>query len=90
MKRGWNLSASAICKESVKLASGLPVSPPKAAFIVSVSRDLFISGIKIMVLPVFAGANALWFVMPVTVFLAMFYTMNRIKNYIKALSEKVI
>ena len=39
---------------------------PKAAFIVSVARGLVVSGIMIYLLPVVAGADALWFAMPIT------------------------
>lgn len=58
---------------------------PKAAFIVSVSRGLLISGLLIMALPVLAGADFLWLAMPVTELLVMFYTVSAMKKYTKAL-----
>ncbi len=58
---------------------------PMAAFIVSVSRGFFISGIMIMVLPVIAGADFLWFAMPITELLVMFYTAGAMRKYTKAL-----
>lgn len=61
---------------------------PKAAFIVSVSRGLVISGILILVLPVIARADALWFAMPITELLVMFYAVSRIRTYTKKLPEK--
>lgn len=39
---------------------------PKASFLVSVSRGALISGILICILPALAGANAIWFAMPIT------------------------
>ncbi|MDO4554730.1 MAG: MATE family efflux transporter [Lachnospiraceae bacterium] len=39
---------------------------PKSSFFVSVARGMVISGILIMTLPAIAGANAIWFAMPVT------------------------
>lgn len=54
---------------------------PKAAFIVSVSRGLLISGIMILLLPVIGGADALWFAMPLTELVVMFYVAGRIKKY---------
>ncbi len=39
---------------------------PAASFVISVSRGAVISGIFIYVLPAVAGANAIWFAMPLT------------------------
>ncbi len=39
---------------------------PKVSFFVSVARGLVISGMLILMLPVLAGADALWFAMPIT------------------------
>ncbi len=61
------------------------VMQPKAAFIVSVARGLVISGILIMVLPILAGADSLWFAMPITEFLVMIYAATTIRKYTKAL-----
>lgn len=39
---------------------------PKAAFIVSVARGFVLSGILIYLLPAVAGADSIWFAMPIT------------------------
>ena len=39
---------------------------PKAAFIVSVARGFVLSGILIYILPAAAGADSIWFAMPIT------------------------
>lgn len=61
---------------------------PKAAFIVSVSRGLVVSGIMIMILPVIAGEDFLWFAMPVTELLVMVYTVGAMIKYTKALAHR--
>lgn len=58
---------------------------PGAAFIVSVFRGLFISGIMILILPIIAGSDSLWLAMPVTELLVMFYAVSRINKYTKML-----
>lgn len=58
---------------------------PKASFIVSVGRGLVISGILILVLPVAAGADALWLAMPLTELLMAVYVAVSIQRYTKAL-----
>ena len=60
---------------------------PKASFIVSVSRGLVISGILILLLPVAAGASALWLAMPITELLVAVYVAASIRKYTKALPE---
>ncbi len=60
---------------------------PKAAFIVSVSRGFFISGILIMFLPLFFAPDAIWFSMPVTELLVAFYAVFMISRYTKNLSN---
>ena len=60
---------------------------PKASFIVSVSRGLVISGILILLLPVAAGASALWLAMPITELLVAVYVVASIQKYTKALPE---
>lgn len=60
---------------------------PKAAFIVSVFRGLVISGILIMILPVIAGANALWLAMPITELLVMLYAVHRMREYTGELKD---
>ena len=57
----------------------------KAAFIVSVARGLVISGILIMVLPALVSADTIWFAMPITELLVMFYAATAIRKYTKAL-----
>ena len=39
---------------------------PRASFFVSVFRGVLVSGLLIWFLPLFMGAGALWFAMPVT------------------------
>ena len=56
-----------------------------AAFIVSVSRGFFISGIMIMVLPVIAGADFLWFAMPITELAGHVLPAGAMRKYTKAL-----
>ena len=54
---------------------------PRAAFIVSVARGLGISGVLIMLLPLVAGADALWFAMPITELLVAVYAAATIRKY---------
>lgn len=49
------------------------IMKPAYAFTVSVSRGLIISGILIFLLPAAAGANTLWFAMPLTELLVAVY-----------------
>ena len=60
---------------------------PKAAFAVSVSRGLVISGILILLLPVAVNADALWFAMPVTELLVSVYAASAMKKYTDALPK---
>lgn len=60
---------------------------PKAAFVVSVSRGFFISGVMIMVLPAIAGAEALWFAMPITELLVIFYAVSRMKKHTQSFAK---
>ncbi len=64
---------------------------PQAAFTVSISRGLIVSGILILLLPVVAGANSIWFAMPLTELLVAIYAVYMIVRYTKQLStaEKV-
>lgn len=59
---------------------------PKTSFVVSVSRGAVISGILICILPAVAGANAIWFAMPVTELLVAVYVIMRMVQYTKAIS----
>lgn len=56
---------------------------PKAAFIVSVSRGLVVSGIFIFLLPLLAGADSIWFSMPLTELLVAVYVVRKIMRYIR-------
>ncbi len=58
-----------------------------AAFVVSVTRGLVISGILIMVLPALVSADAIWFAMPITELLVMIYAALAIRKYTNALPE---
>ena len=58
-----------------------------AAFIVSVTRGLVISGILILVLPAVTGAQSLWFAMPITELLTMFCSASAIRKYTAALPD---
>lgn len=60
---------------------------PGAAFYVSVFRGCIISGILIMLLPIVAGADSIWFAMPVTELLVAIYAVLMMNKYTRALSE---
>lgn len=62
------------------------VLKPKAAFIVSVSRGLVVSGIFIFLLPALAGADAIWYSMPFTELMVAVYVVWMIMRYTKQLS----
>ncbi len=57
----------------------------KAAFIVSVARGLVVGGVLIMALPALAGADSLWFAIPVTELLVMLYAASATVKYTRAL-----
>ena len=59
---------------------------PMASFIVSVARGALVSGMLIYILPAVAGANAVWFAMPITELLVAVYVILTIARYTKALS----
>ena len=61
---------------------------PKTAFTVSVSRGFIVSGILIMLLPVLAGADSVWFAMPITELLVAIYAVYMIFKYTKAMSNE--
>ena len=61
---------------------------PRAAFVVSVSRGCIVSGLLIMLLPLFAGANSIWFAMPITEALVAVYAVRNIIKYTKSLSDR--
>lgn len=64
------------------------IMEPKAAFIVSIARGLVISGILILILPVLAGAGSLWFAMPLTELIVIFYAAFTTRRYTKTLPER--
>ena len=59
---------------------------PMASFIVSVAGGAVVSGMLIYILPAVAGADAVWFAMPVTELLVAFYVVLKMVRYTKALS----
>lgn len=61
------------------------IMKPTTSIVVSVARGLVISGILIQILPVLAGADALWFAMPITELVVMGYAAAYIRKYTKAL-----
>ncbi|MDO5336890.1 MAG: MATE family efflux transporter [Eubacteriales bacterium] len=61
---------------------------PTTSFIVSVSRGALISGILIHILPAMAGANAIWFSMPLTELVVAIYVIMMMSKYTKQLSEE--
>ncbi len=61
---------------------------PMASFIVSVSRGAVVSGGLIYILPVVAGADAIWFAMPVTELLVAVYVTVKMVQYTKAVSDR--
>ena len=61
---------------------------PGASFFVSVSRGLIISGILIYTLPLMAGANSLWFAMPITEAVVAVAVAALIGSYTKKLSGR--
>ena len=61
---------------------------PKAAFIVSVARGLVISGALILMLPLLAGADSLWFAMPITELVTAVYAAACIRRYTAQLDAK--
>lgn len=61
---------------------------PKAAFVVSVSRGLIISGIFIYLLPSIVGADFIWFAMPVTEMIVAVYVIKEMVKYTKQLKNE--
>lgn len=59
---------------------------PSVSFIVSVSRGAVISGILIYLLPIIAGADSIWFAMPVTELTVAIYVAIMMTRYTKRLS----
>ena len=61
---------------------------PKIAFAVSVARGLVISGILIFLLPAAAGADAIWFAMPITEAVTAGYVVFEVVKYTKRLNTE--
>lgn len=60
---------------------------PGVSFVVSVSRGMVISGALIFLLPIVAGADSLWFAMPVTELIVAVYVAVMMRKYTKALPD---
>ena len=58
---------------------------PQAAFIVSISRGLVISGMLILLLPAISGAESIWYAMPLTEFAVAIYAIFAMARYTKTL-----
>ena len=61
---------------------------PATSFVVSVSRGALISGIFIYLLPAIAGADAIWFSMPLTELIVTIYVIAMIIKYTKQLPKE--
>ena len=64
------------------------VMEPKTALVVSLSRGLLVSGCLILLLPLIAGADAIWFAMPLTELLVAVYVLRMIVRYTKQISQE--
>ena len=64
------------------------IMKPSVAFVVSVARGLVISGALILLLPAVVGADSLWYVMPITELVVMFYVVTMMKKETVALPER--
>lgn len=61
---------------------------PKAAFIVSVARGFVLSGILIYILPAAAGADSIWFAMPITELAVAIYVICEMVKYTRSLKTE--
>lgn len=61
---------------------------PSTSFVVSVARGAVISGVLIYLLPAAAGANAIWFAMPLTELLVAVYVAVMMVKYTKQLPRE--
>ncbi len=64
------------------------IMKPSIAFVVSVARGLVISGALILLLPAIISADSLWYVMPITELVVMFYVVAMMKKETAALPTK--
>lgn len=58
---------------------------PTTAFIISISRGMFLSGFFIFFLPMCFGAKSLWFAMPLTELVIAVYVVYHMRKYTNAL-----
>lgn len=63
---------------------------PSTSFVVSVARGAVISGILICLLPVVAGADAIWFAMPLTELIVAVYVAVMMVKYTKQMPKERI
>lgn len=63
------------------------VMRPAAAFLVSVSRGAVISGVLIFLLPMAAGAESIWFAMPITELIVAVYVIVMMTRYTNQLTN---
>lgn len=61
---------------------------PMASFAVSVSRGAVISGLLIYLLPAVAGADAIWFAMPITELVTAAYAVTGMRRFTRELPEE--
>ncbi len=64
------------------------VMKPAASFVVSVVRGALLSGILILLLPAAAGADALWFAMPITEAIVVIYVAVMMVKYTRELPQE--
>ncbi len=64
------------------------IMKPQAAFIVSISRGLVISGLLILLLPAAAGAGFIWLAMPLTELITAVYVVCAVTRYTKRLPQR--
>ena len=60
---------------------------PRTSFLVSVARGALISGCLIYLLPAVAGADAIWFAMPITELVVAVFVIIKIKQYTSQLPK---
>jgi len=63
------------------------IMKPAASFLISVARGVAISGILIVLLPAAAGADAIWFSMPVTELIVAAAASVKMVRYTRAISR---
>lgn len=60
---------------------------PRTSLLVSVARGAVISGGLILLLPLLAGADAIWFAMPITELVVAVFVVAKIRQYTRKLLE---